>query len=127
MGDTRPQYPAVAAALQAVVLHIVLRPCHPTVRIKLCLIVRVPACADAGLQLHHVAPREHTLRGLPIFGSPFKVHVKGGGPYAYQAVGGMQPVRALKLLDAVQLQGVVADVITYNALCSACEMVMQPE
>ena len=26
-----------------------------------------------------------TLRGLPIFGTPFKVHVKGGGPYAYKS------------------------------------------
>jgi len=33
----------------------------------------------------------------------------------------MQPERALKLFDAMQLQGVVADVIAYNALTSSCE------
>ena len=32
-----------------------------------------------------------SLRGLPIFGSPFRVTVQGGGPYAYSSLQAKAP------------------------------------
>ena len=40
---------------------------------------------------------------------------------------GKEPMRALKIFQAMLEQGVVADAITYNALISACEKDKQPE
>ena len=40
---------------------------------------------------------------------------------------GMQPARAMEIMEAMRYQGVVLEVITCNSLISICEMGMQPD